>query len=194
MEPRTCRVEIESGAATGSTGVKSLTQLLQEIAMPTNRIWVTALLAVVLVVQPATAQNKAAISKSVTEFNKLSVGFSASLSEISKRSATASPNDKDMLKLVISQLSIANATVEGVLDLGEVAAEVRDAGDLVIVKKHLAARCNTLKSMAESTGKYVDSVASNIAAVATAAEVTKSRELLLQMGQHSLCSPKPGKA
>jgi hypothetical protein len=49
MEPRTCRVEIESGAATGSTGVKSLTQLLQEIAMPTNRIWVTALLAVVLV-------------------------------------------------------------------------------------------------------------------------------------------------
>jgi hypothetical protein len=157
------------------------------------RIGFTALLAVLLLAQPATAQNKAAISKSVTEFNKLSVGFSASLSELSKRSATASPNDKDMLKLVISQLGIVNASVEGVLDLGEVAAEVHDAGDLAIVKKHLAARCGALKSMAETTAKYVDSVAANIAAVSTAAEVTKARELLLQMGQHSLCSAKPGK-
>jgi hypothetical protein len=161
--------------------------------MCVSRIWITALVVVALVAQPATAQNKAAISKTVAEFNKLSVGFSTSLSELSKRSATASPNDRDMLKLVISQLSIANATVEGVLDLGEVAAEVRDAGDLGIVKKHLAARCSTLKSMSEATAKYVDSVASNIAAVATTAEVTRSRELLLQMGQHSLCSPKPGK-
>jgi hypothetical protein len=162
--------------------------------MRANRIWFTALLAVVMVAQPASAQNKAAISKSATEFNKLSAGFSASLSELSKRSATASPNDKVMLKLVISQLSIVNATVEGVLDLGEVAAEVRDAGDLAIVKKHLTARCSSLKSMAEATAKYVDSVSSNIAAVATTAEVTKSRELLLQMGQHSLCGGKPGKA
>ena len=162
--------------------------------MRATRIWFTALFAVVLVAQSAMAQNKAAISKSVTEFNKLSVDFSTSLSELSKRSATASPSDKDMLKLVINQLSIANATVEGVLDLGEVAAEVRDAGDLAIVKKHLTARCSSLKSMAEATAKYVGSVASNIAAVSTAAEVTKSRELLLQMGQHSLCSPKPGKA
>jgi hypothetical protein len=161
--------------------------------MRANRIWTTALFAVALLAQPASAQNKAALSKTVTEFNKMSTGFSASLSELSKRSATASPNDKEMLKLVISQLSIVNATVEGVLDLGEVAAEVRDAGDLAIVRKHLAARCSTLKSMAESTAKYVDSVAANIAAVATVAEVTKSRELLLQMGQHSLCSPKPGK-
>ncbi len=161
--------------------------------MRANQIWFTALFSVLLIAQPATAQKKAGISKSVTEFNTLSLGFSASLSELSKRSATASPNDKDMLKLVISQFSIVNATVEGVLDLGEVAAEVRDGGDLAIVKKHLVARCSSLKSMAEATAKYVDSVASNIAAVSTAAEVTKSRDLLLQMGQHSLCSPKPGK-
>jgi len=94
-----------------------------------------------------------------------------------------------MLKLVISQLSIVNATTEGVLDLGSVAAAVRDAGDLAIVKKHLTTRCSALKSLAEATAKYVDSVASNIAAVAIAAEVTKARELLIQMGQHSLCNP-----
>lgn len=162
--------------------------------MRTIRTCCSTLFAVVLVLQPAMAQNKAAISKSVAEFYQLSLGLSTSLSELSKRSGTASPNDKDMLKLVISQLSIANASTEGVLDLGAVASEVRDAGDLAIVKKHLSARCSALKSMTETTAKYVGSVAANIAAVATVAEVTKSRDLLLQIGQHSLCNPKPGKA
>jgi len=162
--------------------------------MRATRIWFTALIVAVLATQSAIAQNKAAISKSVTDFNKLSLGFSTSLSELSKRSGTASPNDKEMLKLVISQLSIVNATTEGVLDLGSVAAAVRDAGDLAIVKKHLTTRCSALKSLAEATAKYVDSVASNIAAVAIAAEVTRAREFLIQMGQHSLCNPQPGKA
>lgn len=162
--------------------------------MRATRIWFTALIVAVLATQSAIAQNKAAISKSVTDFNKLSLGFSTSLSELAKRSGTASPNDKEMLKLVISQLSIVNATTEGVLDLGSVAAEVREAGDLAIVKKHLTTRCSALKSSAEATAKYVDSVASNIAAVAIAAEVTRAREFLIQMGQHSLCNPQPGKA
>src|ERR1035437_561831 len=121
--------------------------------MRATRIWFTALMVAVLAMQPAIAQNKAAISKSVTDFNKLSLEFSASLSELTKRSGTASPNDKEMLKLVISQLSIANAATEGVLDLGSVAAEVRDTGDLAIVKKHLTTRCSEIKIIGEETGK-----------------------------------------
>ena len=156
--------------------------------MSTIRILSCSLLAATLLVQPALAQNKAAIGKSVTEFLKLSQGLASSLSDLSKRAATASPNDKDMLKLVTNQLGLVDATADGVLALGVVAAEVRDAGDLAIVKKHLATRCTALKSLADASGKYVGSLAANIAAVATAAEVTKSRDLVVQMGQHSLCN------
>lgn len=157
--------------------------------MSTIRILSSSVLAATLLLQPALAQNKAAVGKSVTEFLKLSQGLSASLSDLTKRAGTASPNDKDMLKLVTNQLSLVDATADGVLALGVVAAEVRDAGDMAIVKKHLATRCTALKSLADASGKYVGSLASNIAAVATAAEVNKSRDLMVQMGQHTLCNP-----
>ena len=160
--------------------------------MSTIRILSTTLLATTLLVQPALAQNKAAIGKSVTEFLKVSQGLATSLSDLAKRTGTASPNDKEMLKLVTNQLSLVDATADGVLALGVVAAEVRDAGDMAIAKKHLATRCTALKSLSEATGKYVGSLASNIAAVATVAEVNKSRDLVVQLGQHALCNP--GKA
>lgn len=160
--------------------------------MSTIRILSTTLLATALLVQPAVAQNKAAIGKSVTEFHRVSQSLAASLADLAKRTGTASPNDKEMLKLVTNQLGLVDATADGVLALGVVAAEVRDAGDLAIAKKHLATRCTALKSISEATGKYVGSLASNIAAVATSAEVTKSRDLVVQLGQHALCNP--GKA
>ena len=160
--------------------------------MSTIRILSTTLLATTLLVQPALAQNKAAIGKSVTEFHKVSQGLAASLSDLAKRAGTASPNDKEMLKLVTKKMSLVDATADGVLALGVVAAEVRDAGDMAIAKKHLATRCTALKSISEATGKYVGSLASNIAAVATSAEVNKSRDLVVQLGQHALCNP--GKA
>ncbi len=159
--------------------------------MFTIRILSSSLLAAALLVaQPAMAQSKdkAAIGKAVTEFLKVSQGLAASLSDLSKRTGTASPNDKDMLKLVTNQLGLVDATADGVMALGVVAAEMRDAGDMAIAKKHLAIRCTALKSLAEATGKYVGSVAPNIAAVATAAEVNKSRDLVVQLGQHPLCS------
>ena len=157
--------------------------------MRVTPIWFAALCALTLIAQPAMAQNKAAIGKSATEFLRVSQGLGASLADLSKRSATASPNDKDMLKLVTNQLGLVDATADGVLALGVVAAEMKDAGDMAIAKKQLTARCTALKSLADATGKYVGSLASNIAAVATAAEVNKARDLVVQMGQHPLCSP-----
>lgn len=161
--------------------------------MSTIRVLSSTLVALALLAQPALAQNKAAIGKSVTEFHKLSEGLANSLADLSKRAGTASPNDKDMLNRVTTQLGLVDATADGVLALGVVAAEVRDAGDLAIAKKHLAARCTALKSLADATGKYVGSLATSIAAVATVAEVNKSRDLVVQMGQHALCNPVAGK-
>jgi hypothetical protein len=160
--------------------------------MSTIRILSTSLLAATLLAQPAMAQNKAAMGKSVTEFLHISQGLAASLSDLSKRAGTASPSDKEMLKLAVSQIGLVDATADGVAALGLVAAEVRDAGDMAIAKKQLATRCTALKTLTEATGKYVGSLASNIAAVATAAEVNKARDLVAQMGQHALCNP--GKA
>ena len=160
--------------------------------MSTTRILTLSVLAATLLIQPAMAQNKAAIAKSVTEFIKVSQGLAASLADLSKRAGTASPNDKDMLKLATNQLGLVDATADGVVALGLVASEMRDASDLVAAKKQLATRCTALKSLSEATGKYVGSLASNIAAVATAAEVNKARDLVTQLGQHALCTP--GKA
>lgn len=160
--------------------------------MSTIRILTLSVLAASLLVQPAMAQNKAAIGKSVTEFIKVSQGLAASLADLSKRAGTASPNDKDMLKLVTNQVGLVDATADGVVALGLVAAEMRDASDLAAAKKQLATRCTALKSLSEASTKYVGSLASNIAAVATAAEVNKARDLITQLGQHALCNP--GKA
>ena len=147
-----------------------------------------AALAVACLAQPALAQNKAALGKTAADFQTVSQSLSKSLDDLSKRTNTASPNDKDMLKLVSNQLSLVDATADGVVALGILAAEMRDAGDLGVAKKHLAARCNALKSLADASAKYVGSLASNIAAVATAAEVNKARDLVSQMGAHPLCN------
>jgi hypothetical protein len=160
--------------------------------MSTIRNLTLSILAASLLVQPAMAQNKAAIGKSVTEFIKVSQSLAASLADLSKRAGTASPNDKDMLKLVTNQVGLVDATADGVVALGLVAAEMRDASDLAAAKKQLATRCTALKSLSEASAKYVGSLASNIAAVATAAEVNKARDLVTQLGQHALCNP--GKA
>ena len=160
--------------------------------MSTIRILTLSVLTATMLAQPAMAQNKAAIGKSVTEFIKVSQGLATSLADLSKRAGTASPNDKEMLKLVTNQVGLVDATADGVVALGLVAAEMRDASDLAAAKKHLATRCTALKSLSEASGKYVGSLASNIAAVATAAEVNKARDLVTQLGQHALCNP--GKA
>ncbi|MBC7918782.1 MAG: hypothetical protein H7Y28_13325 [Rhodoferax sp.] len=139
--------------------------------------------------QPATAQNKAVMTKANAEFYKQAAGLSASLSDLSKRITTASPNDRDMLKLVVNQLGVINAAAEGILDLGALTTELRDAGDIAIVKRRLVARCASFRSSTEATAKYIESVAANIAAVATAAEANKTRELLVQMGQSPVCGP-----
>lgn len=179
--------------AAARTGVKFRSRSTPKTPffMPTIRILTTSLLAASLVALPAIAQNKgdkASIGKSVSEFIKISQGLAASLADLSKRAGTASPNDKDMLKLVNSQLGLVDATADGVVALGMVAAEMRDNGDMAIAKKHLNTRCTALKSLADGTGKYMSSLASNIAAVATAAEVNKARDLVVQMGQHPLCN------
>ncbi len=156
--------------------------------MFTIRILSTSVLAVTLLIQPAMAQNKAAIGKSVNEFLTVSQSLSTVLADLTKRSEKSSPNDKDMLKLVTTQVGLVDATADGVVALGVVAAEMKDASDLAAAKKQLVARCTALKSLADATGKYVGSLSSNIAAVATAAEVNKARDLLMQMSQHPLCA------
>lgn len=160
--------------------------------MSTIRILTLSVLTATLLAQPAMAQNKAAVGKSVTEFIKVSQGLATSLADLSKRAGTASPNDKEMLKLVTNQVGLVDATADGVVALGLVAAEMRDASDLAAAKKQLATRCTALKTLSEASSKYVGSLSSNIAAVATAAEVNKARDLVTQLGQHALCNP--GKA
>ena len=150
-------------------------------------------LAALALLQPAAAQTKAVLAKANAEFYKQASGLSTSVAELGKRISTASPSDRDMLKLVVNQLGVINANAEGVLDLGSLTTELRDAGDIAIVKRHLASRCSTFRSSTEATAKYIESVSANIAAVATAAEVTKARELLVQMAQNPICGPAAGK-
>ena len=149
----------------------------------------TALLAT-LALQPAMAQNKAAMVKATGDFQKQSAALAASLAELTTRSAKASPNDKDMLKLITGQVALVDATADGVLALGVVAAEMRDAGDGAIARKHLATRCKALKTLADGVAPYVGGLANNIAAPATAAEANKAKDIVAQLAQQALCAAK----
>ena len=149
----------------------------------------TALLAT-LALQPALAQNKAAMAKATTDFQKQSISLAASLAELSTRTTKASPNDKEMLKLITGQIALVDATADGVVALGGVAAEVKDAGDMAIAKKYLTIRCKALKTLADGVAPYVGGLANNIAAPATAAEVNKAKDLIAQLPQQALCTGK----
>ena len=155
--------------------------------MFTKRILLSAALLAVLAIQPALAQNKAAMAKAATDFQKQSSALAAVLADLTARSAKASPNDKDMLKLITSQVALVDANADGVLALGVVAAEVRDAGDMNIAKKYLAIRCKALKTLSDGVAPYIGGLANNIAAPATAAEVSKAKELIAQLPQQALC-------
>ncbi len=161
--------------------------------MRTIRILSSSFLAVALLTQPALAQNKGTMTKTVTEFHKLSQTMAGTVADLTKRSSKSSPNDKEMLALVINQLRLIDTTMDGVLALGVVAAEVRDAGDLAIAKKYLNTRCMALQTITESSGKYIGSLANNIAAVATSAEVNKAVDLVDQVRGHALCGNAPAK-
>lgn len=139
---------------------------------------------------PAVAQTKAQLSKTAFDFQTHANALTNNLAGLSKRVTTASPNDKEMLRLTMSQAGIVDATAGGVLILGMLGGEMKDASDLAAVKKHLVTGCATLKASAASTGDYVGSLANNIAAPATAAEVRQTKELLTQLAQHALCNPK----
>ena len=156
--------------------------------MFTKRTALTATLLAVLAIQPALAQNKAAMAKAATDFQKQSTALATVLADLTTRSAKASPNDKDMLKLITSQVALVDANADGVLALGVVAAEVRDAGDMSIAKKYLAIRCKALKSLADGVAPYIGGLANNIAAPATAAEVNKANDLITQLPQQALCT------
>lgn len=149
-----------------------------------------AILAGACVFNPALAQNKAAMAKNANDFLVISQNLAKSLEDLTKRATTASPNDKEMLKLINNQIGLVDATADGVVALGVLAAEMRDGADMASAKKHLASRCTALKSIADGSAKYVGSVASSIAAVATAAEANKARDLMAQMAAHPLCNSK----
>jgi hypothetical protein len=165
-----------------------------EIFMLTKRIALSAALSTALwatlALQPAMAQNKAALAKATADFQKQSTALAASLSELTTRAGKASPNDKDMLKLINGQIALVDATADGVLALGGLAAEVKDAGDMAIAKKYLTIRCKALKTLADGVAPYIGGLASNIAAPATATEANKAKDLIAQLPQQSLCSGK----
>jgi hypothetical protein len=156
--------------------------------MFTKRLVLSTALLAVLAIQPALAQNKAAMAKAATDFQKQSSTLATILAELTTRSAKASPNDKDMLKLITSQVALVDAHADGVLALGVVAGEVRDAGDMAIAKKYLVIRCKALKSLADGVAPYIGGLANNIAAPATAAEVNKAKEVIAQLPQQALCA------
>lgn len=156
--------------------------------MFTKRIVLSTALLAVLAIQPALAQNKAAMAKAATDFQKQSSALAAALADLTARSAKASPNDKDMLKLITGQVALVDANADGVLALGVVAAEVRDAGDMAIAKKYLLIRCKALKTLADGVAPYIGGLANNIAAPATAAEVNKAKDVIVQLPQQALCA------
>lgn len=158
--------------------------------MITKRLALSIALLAATAIQPAMAQNKAAMAKATADFQKQSTSLAASLSELTTRAGKASPNDKDMLKLINSQIALVDATADGVLALGGVAAEVRDAGDMAIAKKYLAVLCKSLKTRADGVAPYIGGLAGNIAAPATAAEVNKAKDLIAQLPQQALCAGK----
>lgn len=159
--------------------------------MFTIRTLSSSLLVASLLAQPMIAHSKdsATSGKTVADFIQVSRGMAASMADLSKRATTASPNDKDMLQLIINQLGLVDATADGVTALGVVSAEMRDGRDMAAAKKYLAIRCTALKTLAEASSKYVTSVAPNIAAVATAAEANKASAQVVAMGKHPLCNP-----
>jgi hypothetical protein len=161
-----------------------------EAFMRITQFTLSSLFVALLAAQPALAQTKAQIAKTALDFQTQSIALSNNLSDLSKRVATASPNDKDMLKRVISQVAVVDATASGVMVLGILAGEMRDAGDLATAKKHLSTSCKSLKSMSESTVTYVGTLTSNIASPATVAEVNKGKDLVAQLGRHALCAGK----
>lgn len=158
-----------------------------------HMLWCAALTGL-LALQPAVAATKAApaskdsTGQTVREFAPMAEALSANLTALNTRLKTASPNDKDMLKLIIGQVSAVDATVDGVLALGLVAAEMRDGSDLATAKKYLGQRCNALKFQTDATASYVGGLAGSIALPATIADVTKTKDLLTQIGQASLCA------
>ena len=156
--------------------------------MFTKRIVLSTALLAVLAIQPALAQNKAAMAKAATDFQKQSSALAAALADLTARSAKASPNDKDMLKLINGQVALVDANADGVLALGVVAAEVRDAGDMAIAKKYLLIRCKALKTLADGVAPYIGGLANNIAAPATSAEVNKAKDVIAQLPQQALCA------
>lgn len=155
--------------------------------MLTKRLALSSALLAIMAIQPALAQNKAAMIKAATDFQKQSTAVSASLADLTARTAKASPNDKDMLALITSQIALVDVSSDGVLALGVVAAEVRDAGDVAIAKKYLAIRCKALKTRADGVAPYLGGLANNIASPATAAEVNKAKDLIAQLPQQALC-------
>ncbi len=152
----------------------------------------SALLLTTLATQPALAQSKANAGKSTAtaDFQRQASALAASLSELTTRATKASPNDKDMLKLINSQIALVDAHADGVVALGSAATEVKDAGSAAIVKKYLAIRCKALRTLAEGVSPYVGGLANNIAAPATAAEVNKAKDLIAQLPQQALCAGK----
>ena len=140
--------------------------------------------------QPALAQNKAAYAKSAAEFYKASTAFSTALADLSKRTATASPYDKEMLGRINSQLGYVDATADGVLALGYVASEMGAPADLAAAKKHLLKRCEALKKISDASGQYVAGLISNLAAPAIIADANKAKEANAALAQQPLCSGK----
>jgi len=144
---------------------------------------------------PATAAKPApakpagsSLTQPTADFYALSTALASTLNSLNKRVEKASPGDREVLNKVISQVSIVDATADGVLALGTVASEIRDNGSQAIAKKALATRCTALKSIAGGSAPYVGGLSNSIALPASIADANKAKDLLTQMSQSSLCA------
>ncbi len=97
-----------------------------------------------------------------------------------------------MLALINSQFSYVDATADGVLALGYVASEMGAPGDLAAAKKHLMKRCEALKRVSDSSGQYVASLISQLAAPAIIADANKARDATPRWARP--CSARANKA
>ena len=149
------------------------------------------LFVVVVLAGHAVAATKHGAQPAVADdFQKQAYALSTVIANLNKMQSDASPHDAEMLRLITNQMALVGVNVDGVATLSQLAAPMRNAQDLGLTRKYLAAHCEVLLKVADPTVTYVKRVAEGVAAVAINAEIEKVSELTRAIGRHAVCTDK----
>ena len=133
------------------------------------------------------AQNARAVDAAVESLSSKANSLSTTNQNLVEMLASLDDRDRAQVDLFLTNMSDTNGYINTLLMVAYIYPQMVDQRDATTVRRYLSLACGALSKSADRTSASGNKILPKLSSSALIQEVTKGRDLVVQLGQSDLC-------